>query len=172
MCVYLSARTVPIMSSPTVEPLAGPFRALTLRGLSGLSGLSTKEVILGAPGPRGQHRARGAEENNIEGARPSLEVPGLTQANLKHLEGKDPVAAALGSVVSSLPPLQTVPITAFEEMANAEAKAGRKAVRKGKGKEAAMGPMFGTTGGDDTFEIPYGKCGASASRRSSAWEPD
>ena len=35
-----------------------------------------------------------------------------------------------------------------------------------------MGAVFGTTGEDDTFEIPYGKCVASASPRSLQWEPD
>ena len=35
-----------------------------------------------------------------------------------------------------------------------------------------MGPMFGTTWGEDTFEIPYGECAASASAHSSEWEPD
>ena len=35
-----------------------------------------------------------------------------------------------------------------------------------------MGPMFGTTWGDDTFEIPYGESAASTSALSSEWEPD
>ena len=57
-------------------------------------------------------------------------------------------------------------------MANAKVKAWRKAPRKGKEKEASMGAVFGTTGEDDPFEIPYGKCVASASPRSLQWEPD
>ena len=42
-----------------------------------------------------------------EGVRPSVEVPDLTRANLRRLKGKDPVAAALASIVSSLPPSET-----------------------------------------------------------------
>ena len=42
---------------------------------------------------------------------------GLPQADLKRLEGKAPVAAALASVVSSLPESQTTSIPAFEQMA-------------------------------------------------------
>ena len=34
-----------------------------------------------------------------------------------------------------------------------------------------MGPMFGTTWVEE-FQIPYGKCAASASAHSSEWEPD
>ena len=110
---------------------------------------------------------------NIEGARPGVEVPGLAQANLKHLAGKDPVAAALASVVSSLPPSDTAPIPAFEEMAkvaNAKVEASRKAARKEKGKEAARGPVFETTWGNDTLPIHYGEYAASASAHSSEWE--
>ena len=36
-----------------------------------------------------------------EAVRPSAEMPGLTRANLRRLEGKDPVAAALACIVSS-----------------------------------------------------------------------
>ena len=53
---------------------------------------------------------------NIEGVRPGAEVPGLTQANLKRLEDKEPVAAALASVVSSVPPSETAPIPGFGNM--------------------------------------------------------
>ena len=103
------------MCQPTVEPVAGPTRALSL---SGLSGLNTKNIIPRAPGSRGEHRAREAEEKNIGGALSGAEVPGLTQTNLKCREDKDPVRAALASVVSSLPPSENAPIPAFKEMAN------------------------------------------------------
>ena len=97
------------------------------------------------------------------------EVPCLTQADLQRLEGKDPVAAASASVVSSLPPSERSPTLDFEEMAkvaNTKVKAWRRAARKGKEKETAMmGPMFGTTWGEE-FEIPYGECAASASAHS------
>ena len=52
----------------------------------------------------------------MEGVRPSAEVPRLTQANLKRLDDKDPVAAASVSVVSPLPPSETTPVLRFEEM--------------------------------------------------------
>ena len=73
-------------------------------------------------------------------------------------------------MVSSLPPSETTPVPGFEEMAkvaNAKVKARRRAARKGKGKDTALGPMFGATWGDDTFEIPDGKCDASAWAHSS-----
>ena len=117
MPVSLSAKTVPMMSQPTVKPVAGPSRALFL---AGLCGLTTREIIPRARGPRGEHRARGTEEsneNNIEGARRDAEVPGLAQAKLKRLEGREPVAATLASLVSSLLLSRTSPIPAFEEMA-------------------------------------------------------
>ena len=147
------------------EPVAGPSRALSL------SGVCTREVIPRAPGPRGEHRGRGAEKGTgIVGSRSGAEGAGLPQANLQRLEGKDPLAAALASVVSSLPPSESSPTPNFEEMAkvaNTKVKAWRRAARKGKGKETAMmGPMFGTTRGEE-FEIPYGKCAASASAHSS-----
>ena len=102
-------------------------------------------------------------------------MPCLTQANLQRLKGKDPVAAALASVVSSLPPSESSTTPDVEEMAkvaNTKVKAWRRAARKGKGKETAMmGCMFGTTRGEE-FEIPSGECAASASAHSSEWEPD
>ena len=61
------------------------------------------------------------------------------------------MVAALASVVSSLPPSKTTPDPGFEEMtkvADAKVKAWRRAARKGKGKDAALGPMFGATCGD------------------------
>ena len=69
---------------------------------------------------------------------------GLTRANLRHLKGKHPVAAALASIESSWPPFQTTPIPGVE-VANAMVKAPRKAAIKGKGKDAALGTMFGAT---------------------------
>ena len=68
-----------------------------------------------------------------EVARPSAnaEAPSLTRANLRRLEGKDPVAAALASVLSSMPPSETVP-TPEIEVPNAKVNAWRRAARKGK----------------------------------------
>ena len=63
----------------------------------------------------------------------------------------------------------------FEELAkftNAKVKAWRRAARKGKGKDAALGPMFRATWGKDTFEIPYGEYDAWAWAHSSEWEPN
>ena len=92
---------------------------------------------------------RGAEEIKeiyTEGARPSAsaEAPGLTRANLKGLAGKAPVAAVLASVVSSMPPSETTPTPGIE-VANTEVKAWRRAGRRGKGKDAPLGTMFGAT---------------------------
>ena len=103
-------------------------------------------------------------------------MPGLTQANLARLVGNDPVAAALASVVSSLPPSEPSPTPDFEEMAkvaNTKVKAQRRTARKGKQKETAMmGPMFRKTTWGEKFEMPYGQCAASVSAHSSEWEPD
>ena len=38
-------------------------------------------------------------------------------------------------------------------MANANVKAWGRAARKEKGKDAALGPMFGATWGNGTFEV-------------------
>ena len=116
----------------------------------------------------------GAEENTeiyTEGVRPSAEVPGLTRANLRPLEGKDAVAAALASIVSSLPPSKAT-LTPGVEVAIAKVKAWRRAARKGKEEDAALGTMLGATWGEETFEIPHGEMDWSASTLSSEWEPD
>ena len=75
----------------------------------------------------------------------SAEAPGLTRANLRCLEGKDPVAAALACIVSSMPQSETTPTPGIK-VANAKVKAWRRAARKGKGKNAPSGTMFGATG--------------------------
>ena len=80
-------------------------------------------------------------------------MPGLTRENLRRLKGKDRVAATLASIVSSLPPAETTPIRGVE-VANAKVKAWTRAAMKGKGKDAALGTMFGAPWGDETFEIP------------------
>ena len=166
MSVTFNAKTVPIIStrSKTSDVRIGP---------SSTSGVPCDT------GPLGEHaEPRGAEESTeiyTEEVRPGAEAPGLTPANLKRLEDKDPVAAALASVVSSLPPSETTPIRGLEEMtkvSNAKVKAWRRAARKEKGKEAGLGPMFGATWGDETLKIAYGKLNASASAHSSEWQPD
>ena len=161
------------------SPKTVPFTSTGSKTSDVRTGRSSRSGVPRDTGPLGkQAKPRGPEENatiNIEGARPDAERPGLAQANLKRFDDKDPVAAALTSVVSSLPPSETTPIPVFEEMAkvaNAGVKTWRRAARKGKGKHAALGPMFGPTLGDDTFEIPYGECDASASAHSSQAEPN
>ena len=127
MTVTLTVKKVPISStrSKTGDVRAGPS--------------STRGVPCDT-GPLPEHpEARGAEENTeryTEGVRLSAEVPGLTWANLRHLEGKDPVAAALASIVSSMPRSETTP-TPGVEVANAKIKAWRRATMKGKWKDAA-----------------------------------
>ena len=111
--VTLSAKTVLITStrSQTDDVRAPP--------------TSTSDVPVDT-GPAGELAVtRGAEEITeiyTEGARPSAsaEAPGLTRANLRRLEGKDPVTAALVSAVSSMPLSETTP-TAGIEVTNAKA---------------------------------------------------
>ena len=81
------------------------------------------------------------------------------------------MAAALASVVSSMPPSKTSPTPGIE-VANAKVKAWRRAARKGKGKEAPLGTMFGAMWAEDTFEIPHGEMDWSSSAQSSEWEPN
>ena len=81
------------------------------------------------------------------------------------------MAAALASIVSSMPTSETTPTPGIE-VANAKVKSWRAAARKGKGKDAPLGTMFGATGGEETFEIPHGEMDWSASAQSSEWEPD
>ena len=124
---------------------------------------STSGVRCDTGPPREHAEPKGAEENTeiyTEGVGLGAEVRGSTQANLRRLEDKDPVAAALAFVVSSLPPSETMPIPGFREMtkvANAKVKDWRRAARKEKGKDAALGPMFRATWGAEAFEIPYGE---------------
>ena len=117
--------------------------------------------------------AEESKEIYTEGARPSAsaEAPGLTRANLRRLEGKDPVAAPLASVVSSMPPSETSHTPGIE-VANAKVKAWRRAARKGKGKEAPFGTIFGAPWCEETFEIPHSEMDWSSSAQSSEWEPD
>ena len=157
----MSAKTVPITSTrPKTGDVAGP---------------SSTGGVAPDTSPLGEHaESRGAEENTeiyTEGVRPSAEVPGLTRANLRRLEGKDPVAAAIASIVSSLPPSETMPSRGVE-VAIAKVKAWRRAAMKGKGKDAALGTMFGATWGDETFEIPYSEMDWPMSAQSSECEPD
>ena len=90
-------------------------------------------------GPLGELAVtRGAEKITTiytEGVRPraSVEAPGLTRAILRCLEGKDPVAAALASIVSWMPPSETSPSRGIE-VANAKVKAWRKAEGKERGR--------------------------------------
>ena len=113
------------------------------------------------------------KEIYIEGARPSAsaDAPGLTRANLRHLEGEDPVAAALASVVSSMPPSETSPTPGIE-VANAKVKAWRGGVLTGKENEAPLGTMFRATWAEEMFEIPHGEMDWSSSAQSSEWEPN
>ena len=84
MCVTLSAKAEAITNTTpkTWDVRTGPSRGSPLDS-----------------GPLGEHtQPRGAEQNkrNItEGARPDAKDHGLTQANLKRLEDRDPLAAIL-----------------------------------------------------------------------------
>ena len=109
------------------EPVAVPSRALSLSGLEHR-----------AAGWFGEQIAREAEEAYI---REVPEVPVLTQEILRSLEGRDPMAAALLSVVPSLPPSKAAPVlaskaakesqAAMEKVANAKVKARRRAGKEG-----------------------------------------
>ena len=114
--------------------------------------------------------------------REAPEAPVLTRERLRSLEGRDAMAAALLSVVSSLPPSEDAPDpdslaakevqAAMENVTTAKVKAWRKAGRKEQEKEPMKAyPMFGTTWGEG-FEAPYGKISATTSNDSSEWEED
>ena len=164
MSATLSAKTVPItsMRSKTDVVRVRP---------------SSTSGVPGDTGPLGELAVtRGAEETKeiyTEGARPSAsaEAPGLTRANLGRLKSKDTVAAALASVVSSMPPSETSPTPGIE-VANARVQAWRRAARKGKGKEVTLGIILGATWAAEMFEIPHGEMDWSSSAQSSEWEPD
>ena len=123
----------------------------------------------------------GAESIKQEGRkkiymREAPEAPVLTQKPLRSLEGRGPMAAALLSVVSSLPPSEDAPDpeaqAAMEKVATAKVKAWRKAGKQEKEKERMKAyPMFGTTWGEG-FEAPYGEISATTSNGSSEWEVD
>ena len=66
------------------------------------------------------------------------------------------MAAALTSVVSSMPPSEMSPTLGIE-VANAKFKAWRRAARKGKGKEAPLETVFGGMWAEEMFEIPHGE---------------
>ena len=101
--------------------------------------------------------------------REAPEAPVLTQERLRVLEGRDPMAAALLSVVSSLPPSSQA---VMEKVATAKVKAWRQAGKKEKEKEPMKAyPMFGGTWGEG-FEAPYGEISATTSNYSSEWEVD
>ena len=136
-------------------------------------------VVVDTTGWRGEHQARGAEEKYM---REAPEAPVLTEERLRSLEGRDPMAAALLSVVSSLPPSEDAPDpdslaakeaqAAMEKVATAKVKAWRKAGKKEKEKEPMKAyPMFGTTWGEG-FEAPYGEISATTSNDSSEREED
>ena len=98
-------------------------------------------------------------------------MPGLTRPSLRSLEGKDPLAAALASILSSMPPSEATP-TPGVEVANAKVKAWRRAARKAKGKDAPLETTFRAPWGQETYEIPHGEMDWSTSAESSEWEPD
>ena len=130
-------------------------------------------VVVDATGWRREHQARGAEEEYM---REAPEAPVLTQERLRSLEGRDQMAAALLSVVSSLPPSEDAPDpdfqAAMEKVASAKVKALRKAGKQEKKREPMKAyPMFGTTWGEG-FEAPYGEISATTSNDSSEWEVD
>ena len=164
MSVTLSAKTVPIRSTRSRTDVLR-VRPSSTSGLPVDTGPLEELAV-----------TRGAEEIKeiyTEGARPSAraEAPGLTQANPRCLEGRDPVAAVLASVVSSMPPSETS-ATPGIEVANAKVKAWRRGARRGKGTEAPLGTIFRATWGKETFEIPQGEMDWSLSAQSSEWEPD
>ena len=92
------------------------------------------------------------------------------------------MAAALLSVVSSLPPSEDAPDpdslaakeaqAVMEKVTTAKVKAWRKAGRKEQGKEPMKAyAMFGTRWGEG-FEAPYGEISATTFNGSSEWEED
>ena len=136
-------------------------------------------VVVDTTGWRGEQQARGVEEKYM---REAPEAPVLTQERLRSLEGRDPMAAALLSVVSSLPVSEDAPDpdslgakeaqAAMGKVTTATVKAWRKAGRREKEKEPMKAfPMFGTTWGEG-FKAPYGEISPTTSNESSEWEED
>ena len=108
--------------------------------------------------------------------REAPEAPVLTKERLRSLEGREPMAAALLSVVSSLLPSEDASDpeaqAAMEKVATAKVKACRKARKQEKEKEPMkVYPMFGTTWGEG-FEALYREISATTSNDSSEWEVD
>ena len=103
-------------------------------------------VVVDTAGWRGEHQARGAEDKYM---REAPEAPVLTQERLRSLEGRDPMAAALLSVESSLPPSEDAPDpdslaakkaqAVMEKLTTAKVKAWRKAGGKKQGKRTDEG---------------------------------
>ena len=98
-------------------------------------------------------------------------MPGLMRANFRRLEGQDPGAPSLVSIVSSMPTSEATLIPGVK-VANAMVKAPRRGARKKKGNDAPLRTKFGATWGEETFEIPHGEMDWSVSALSSEWEPD
>ena len=159
MSVTLRAKTVPITSTRSKTDVVR------------VKPSSTSGVPVDTGPLRELAVKRGAEEIKeiyTEGARPSAsaEAPGLTRANLRRLKGKDPVAAALASVLSSMP-LSEISSTPGIEVATAKVKAWRRGTRKGKEKKAPLETMFRATWAEETFETPHGEMEWSWSAQSS-----
>ena len=149
MSVTLSAKTVPITSTRSKTDVVRVRPSST----------SGVPVDTGPLGERAVRReAEEIKKIYTDGARPSAsaEAPALTRASLRRLEGKDPVAAALASVMSSMPLSETSPTQGIE-VANTKVKARRRAERKGKGTQVPLGTMFGATWAEEKFEIPHGE---------------
>ena len=130
-------------------------------------------VVVDTTGWRGEHQARGADKKYM---REAPEAPVLTQGRRRSLEGSDPMAAALLSVVSSLPLSEDAPDpdsqAAIEKVASAKVKPRRRAGKKEKEKQPMKAyPMFGTTWGEG-FEAPFGEISARTSNDSSEWDED
>ena len=164
MSVTLSAKTVPVTSTRSQTDVVRVRPSST-------SGVPVDTAPVGELAVT--RRAEESKEIYTEGARlsASAEAPGSTPANVRPLEGKDPVAAALASVVSSMHPSETSPTPGIE-VANAKVKAWRRAARKAKANEAPLGTIFGARWGNETFEISHGEMDWSSSAKTSEWEPD
>ena len=130
----LSAKTVPITSTRSHTDVVR-VRPSSTSGVPVDTG-PLRELVV----------TRGAEEIKeiyTEGAQPSAsaEAPGLTRANLRRLEGKDPVAAALASVVSSMPrPKLLLPQEFSRDRSGKCQRQGvEKSVKERKGEGGAFG---------------------------------
>ena len=138
MFVTLGAKTEPITT-----------RSKT--GYLGPTGPSSTSGIPRDSGPRTEHEARGAREYINPDIPTDTEAPTLTLENLERLGSRDPLAAALPSVVAKSECPSLSPSVARPDLANE--RLARMKEKEWRGKD-----VVGTIKTwDENCEMPYGE---------------